>query len=84
MIIAPRTNAQVFIELDLGNDFVAAGTFLKKALRNVAFLARLGLDRWFLENGHGKSGTRSSRGIDRARASFFQNSRALAQGRAGG
>ena len=34
MIIAPRTDTLVFAQLDFVNDLVAAGTFLKQALRN--------------------------------------------------
>ena len=53
VIIAPRTNAQILIQLDFMDHFIAAGAFLKQALRNVAFLARLGFERRFFENGHG-------------------------------
>ena len=39
MIIAARTDTLILAQLDFVNDFVAAGTFLKKALRNgLAFL----------------------------------------------
>jgi len=53
MIIAARTDALVLGELDFGDDLRAAGTFLEKTMRDVALLAILRLDCWFLENGHG-------------------------------
>ncbi len=53
VIFAPRANAQIFIQLDFMDHFVAAGTFLKKPLWNVTFLARLSFERRFFENGHG-------------------------------
>ena len=52
VIIAPRTNAQIFIQLDFVDHFIAARAFLKQSLRNVALLARLGFERRFFENGH--------------------------------
>ena len=52
VVIATRTNAQIFVQLDLMNHFIASGTFLEKALRNIAFFARLSLERRFFENGH--------------------------------
>src|SRR5207248_624828 len=39
VVIAPRTNTQILVELDFRNDFVAAGTFLEQALRNIALLS---------------------------------------------
>jgi len=53
MVLTPRTNAQVLVELNFVDHFIASGTFLEKALRNIAFFARLSLERPFFENGHG-------------------------------
>jgi len=53
MIIAPRTNPQIFIQFDFVDHFIATRALLKQALRNVAFLPRLGLESRFFENGQG-------------------------------
>jgi hypothetical protein len=53
VVLTPRTNAQVLVELDFVNHFITPRAFLEKALRNVAFFARLSLERRFFENGHG-------------------------------
>jgi hypothetical protein len=53
MIIAARTDALILRKLDFRYDLGAAGTFLEKTMRDVALLAILRLDCWFLENGHG-------------------------------
>ena len=52
VIIAPRTNAQIFIQLDFVNHFIAARALLKQPLRNVALLARLSFECRFFENVH--------------------------------
>ena len=41
MIIAARTNPQIFDELDFVHDFAATRTFLEKPVRNVALLPTL-------------------------------------------
>src|SRR5205823_13281006 len=53
VVIAARTNAQIFIQLDFVDHFIAAGTLLKQTLRDVALLATLRPHCWFLENRHG-------------------------------
>ena len=83
MIIAARTDALVLGELNFLHDLGAAGTFLEKTLRDVALLAILRLDCWSLENGHGL-GAGGGRRVNGNGAGAFQNTRALAQRRAGG
>ena len=53
MIIATRTDPLILRQLDFVDDLSAAGTFLKKPLRNLlASFRRLRLDRRFFENRH--------------------------------
>ena len=61
MVIAMRANPLVFGQLNLVNDFVAAGTFLEKAMRDIALFAALDLDHGFFENSHGFMRVRRSR-----------------------
>ena len=82
MIIAARADAVVFRQLDFVHDFAAAGALLPKALRHLAFLAALGLERWFFENGHVLAAG-GSRRVHRKRTGFLQNRGAFAQSRTG-
>ena len=82
MIIAARTDALVLRQLDFVHDFAAAGTFLPEALRHLAFLATLRLERGFFENGHGLGAGGGGR-VNGNCARLAQNASAFAQGGAG-
>src|SRR4029453_4869233 len=77
--IAARTDALILRKLDFRYDLGAAGTFLEKTMRDVALLAILRLDCWFLENGHGNLCACGRGRMNRNGARAFQNTRALAE-----
>src|ERR1051325_11675376 len=52
MVVAVRTNPLVLGQLKLVHHFVAAGAFLKKPLRDIAFLSALRLESWSFEDCH--------------------------------
>ena len=82
MMIATRTNALIFSQLDFMDHLGATRAFLKKTLWDLTFLA-LRFQRWSFEKGH-DLGAGGGRRMNGNRASLLKDTGTFAQGRTGG